>query len=203
MDPFALPGTDLLKKPAGHLPASKHDLLVHKKKEAPPLVGNGGGRPKPKKPIPEEPPPEPMAPPPVKAKEPPKVKLTDLHWGTDKAAFNDKLKVSVKAALPAGLENITKIEFKVIALTPDGKREDIGKFEAHLKDGKAEAEATLFFPQYRKDGKLPEECEYVFTAKHRDSVEEESKKLHVRQPFASNVRWDKGGKLELRPRKAA
>jgi hypothetical protein len=89
------------------------------------------------------------------------------------------------------LEYITRVEFKVFALTPDGKREAIDKQDGHLKNGKASANATLFFPSYRKDGNLLSECKYVFTAKHRDSKEEESPTLPTRSPFATQVRWEK------------
>lgn len=156
----------------------------------------GGGRPRP--PVNPaaalEPEPELLAPAPEpeeKAKDNPKVDLTDLAWGAETAGFGDKIGVRAKAALPDELKNITRIEFKVFALLPDGKREAIDKQEAHLKDGQAAAEVTLFYPQYKEDGKLPKECKFLFTAKHRDSKEAESKAITVKQPFAINVRWEK------------
>lgn len=79
----------------------------------------------------------------------------------------------------------------MLALTPDGKKEAIDKKEIHLKDGKGSGEVTVYFPQYRENGNLLSACDFVFTAKHRESEEVESRPLLVRQPFVSRVRWEK------------
>ena len=57
-----------------------------------------------------------------------------------------------------------------------------GPRTAHLEGGKATAEFDLWIPQFRdEDGNLVQECEYAFSAKHRDSTEIESEKLTGRQ----------------------
>lgn len=126
-----------------------------------------------------------------KAEEQPKVVLKNLAWVVDKASFNDKVKVQLEAEVPKPHAHLTRIEIKVLALTPDGKKEPIDKQETHLKDGAAEGEVTVFYPQYREDGNLLSQCKYVFTAKHRESDETESGPLQVKQPFVSKVRWEK------------
>jgi LysM repeat protein len=143
----------------------------------------GGGIRKNPEPIPDEPEPIPE---PVAAKElqEPKnelqVKLHTLAWDSEPGIFNEKIRIQAEANLPLELENITRIEFKVFALTPDGKRELIDKQSGFLKGGKVSLEATLFYPQYRQAGDLLTECRYVFSAKHRHSREEESAPLLVR-----------------------
>ena len=192
MAPSPLPGSDLLT----------HNLLNNKpgqdsgSKDKSLVPNNGkpksGGTRKPAPAAPaEEPEAESAAPPPPKPKAEPKVKLTDLEWSADKGFFNEKIKISASADLPPELKDITRIEFKVLALTPDGKREQVAKQDAHLKNGNASAEVTLFIPHYKKDGKSLSECDFIFTAKHRDSKEEESDPLPVKQPFATHVHWEK------------
>jgi hypothetical protein len=112
----------------------------------------------------------------------PKVVLTNLKWSADSGEFNGKISVLADAVLPEGAQHLTRIEFKVYALTPDGKRENIDKQEGHLHAGSATAEFTLYWPQYRKDGNPLSECDFIFTAKHRESKEEESGSLRVIGP---------------------
>lgn len=192
MNHFSLPGSELLnpdpfRKP-GSFSNSKDKVQAPQEPNKPQM---GGHRKKPE-PTPETSEPELIsAEPTEKPADKPTVKLHGLKWGSEKGTFNEKILITAEADLPAELKNITRIEFKVLALTPDGKRESIDKQEAHLKDGKASANVTLFFPAYRKDGKLLSECKYIFTAKHRDSKEEESPALPAREPFATHVRWEK------------
>jgi len=94
-----------------------------------PTGGGGGGYSK-KPPNPEEAPPEPV--PPLKpaggenkTEEKPKVKLKNLAWAVDKAAFNEKVGVSLEADVPTSLANIAKVEIKAIALLPNGKKEGV------------------------------------------------------------------------------
>jgi hypothetical protein len=108
------------------------------------------------------------------------VKLHNLAWDSDAGTFNEKIRIQAEADLPPESGNITRIEFQVFALTPDGKRELIDKQDGFLKDGKVSLEITLFYPQYRQAGDLLTECRYVFTAKHRNSKVEESGLLLVR-----------------------
>jgi hypothetical protein len=143
----------------------------------------GGGIRKNPEPIPEdlEPIPEPLA---VESSQEPKheiqVKLHHLAWDSETGTFNEKIRIRAEADLPPESENITRIEFQVFALTPDGKRELIDKQDVFLKDGKVSVEVTLFYPQYRQEGDLLTECRYVFTAKHRNSKVEESAQLLVK-----------------------
>jgi hypothetical protein len=112
----------------------------------------------------------------------PKVVLTNLRWSDDSGEFNEKIAVLADGALPEDAQHLTRIEFKVYALTPDGKRENIDKREGHLHAGSATAEFTLYWPQYRIDGDPLSECDFIFTAKHRESKEEESGTLRVTRP---------------------
>jgi len=112
----------------------------------------------------------------------PKVVLTNLRWSADSGEFNEKTSVMANAVLPEDAQHLTRIEFKVYALTPDGKRENIDKGEGHLHAGSATAEFTLYWPQYRKDGNPLSECDFIFTAKHRESQEKESGTLRVTGP---------------------
>jgi hypothetical protein len=192
MPPFKLPGSDLLNPG----PFSKPDSSSSSKdKPDPRTISNKpqiGGHRKRAEPVVEEPDQDLVSAEPVeKPVEKPTIKLHGLKWGAEKGVFNEKIRVAAEADVPAELKNITRVEFKVFALTPDGKRESIDKQDGHLKDGKASANVTLFFPSYRKDGKLLSECKYVFTAKHRDSKEEESPDLPIRSPFATQVHWEK------------
>lgn len=114
--------------------------------------------------------------------EKPKVKLTNLKWSVEEGLFNAEVSISVDADVPAEHRNLTRIEFNLIALVAEGKRESILKQEAHLKDGKATTDVTLFWPQYRENGELLEKCDYIFTAKHRESQETESEPLRVAAP---------------------
>jgi hypothetical protein len=189
MNPFSLSGSELLNPSLSKdKSGSKDKVLVAKKPDKPQI---GGHRKKPD-PVPEAAEPELVsAEPTEKAKDGPKVNLHGLKWDSDQGVFNEKIQVHAKADLPPELKGITRIEFKVLALTPDGKKEPIDKQEAHLKEGNASSGITLFIPAFRQDGKMLSECKYIFTAKHRDSKEEESPCLVVKQPFATNIRWDK------------
>jgi hypothetical protein len=122
--------------------------------------------------------------------EKPKVLLRNLAWSVPQGSFNGKARFQLEADLPAALAHLTRLEIKIVALTPDGK-EPIDRKEIHLKQGQAAGEATLFYPRYREDGNLPASCDFIFTAKHRDSEEAESPRLTAKQPFVSNLRWEK------------
>lgn len=119
---------------------------------------------------------------PEKQEEKAKAKLTNLKWLAATGQFNDKVSISVDAEIPEEYRNLTRIEFNLIALVPEDKREPIVKQEAHLKNGTATAEVTLYWPQYREGGELLEKCDYIFTAKHRQSEEVESGPLEVTAP---------------------
>lgn len=157
-----------------------------------PKGGGGGGKKAP--PSTPAPPPEPDSPPPVaeeKTKAKPKVTLSNPVWSIPKAFFNEKVTVTVDAVLPDELKAITKIEFEVFAILPDGKKDQVAKVDGHVKDGKASKEITLLIPNYKTaEGKLLDECKYKFTAKHRDSDPVESPELEGRQ-FATKVRFSK------------
>lgn len=109
----------------------------------------------------------------------PKVRLHTPVWDRELGHFNGMATARVSADLPAEFAHLTRISFTVFALAQDGKRERIDGGEAHLKDGVAEKELSLFYPSFREEGGLPKACEYLFTAKHRDSEEIESPALKV------------------------
>jgi hypothetical protein len=122
----------------------------------------------------------------------PKVVLRNLAWGVEKARFNDKVAIRLEADVPASLAHLTRLQIEVVALLPEGGRETLDRKELHLKDGRASGEVTVFYPQARgEEGNLLEACDLVFTAVHRESAKAESPKLPVKQPFVTNVRWEK------------
>jgi hypothetical protein len=177
MNPFSNLGGDPLKKPGG-----AHDDIFSKPKWP---TGVGAGRSRLKNAEAKQPEDEvqPLLPENSDGKKfGPKVVLTNLKWSTDSGEFNEKISVLADAVLPEDAQHLTRIEFKVYALTPDGKRENIDKQEGHLHSGSATAEFTLYWPQYRKDGNPLSECDFIFTAKHRESKEEESGSLRVTGP---------------------
>lgn len=142
----------------------------------------GGSRPKPVNAVPEsEDAPEALTQ--EKAPEKAKVKLTDLKWSREAGQFNEKIGLSVETILPEEYVNLTKIEFQVFAVPLNAKRELIQKQDGFIQDGKAAAEVTLFWPQYRENGQLLEKCDFVFTAKHRESDLVESAVLEVTGPI--------------------
>lgn len=111
-----------------------------------------------------------------------KVRLTNLKWSVEDGQFNTKVSISVDAEVPEEHKHLTRIAFDLIALVGGGERESILKQESHLKEGTATAEVTLFWPQHRENGELLGKCNYVFTAKHRESEVAESKPLEVSAP---------------------
>lgn len=104
------------------------------------------------------------------------VEVSTLAWGATRGAFNERITASAMAELPPSKQHLTRISFTLYALRPDG-RERIDNKDGYLKEGRAEIEFTLYYPQSH-DG-LPEQCEYIFTAKHRDSKEATSLTLPV------------------------
>jgi hypothetical protein len=98
-----------------------------------------------------------------------KVKLTNLKWSVEESQFNTTVSISVDAEVPEEHKHLTRITFDLFALVGEGEVENILKVESHLKEGKATAEVTLFWPQHREDGELLRKCNYVFTAKHKES----------------------------------
>ncbi|MDB5103566.1 MAG: hypothetical protein JWP91_1255 [Fibrobacteres bacterium] len=180
----------LTGSPDGMNPKANEDIFVKSK---------GGGAGRSRKAVPEavveEDPPEALVEPP-KAKPEPTVTLSNPAWGGEKPLFNEKISVSVQAVVPEEIAHLTRIEFKLIALPPNGKREDIRPVQSgHLADGIAKAEFTLYIPQYREDGKQPEECKYIFTAKHSKSKEIESPSVIAKAaaPKAPKVEVDVAG----------
>jgi hypothetical protein len=177
MKPFSNQGGDPFKKQGG-----SHDDIFSKSKW-PTGVGSSRSRPKGAESSQPEDGVQPLLPEISDEKKiGPTVVLTNLRWSADSGEFNEKISVLADAVLPEDAQHLTRIEFKVYALTPDGKRENIDKGEGHLHAGSATAEFTLYWPQYRKDGSPLSECDFIFTAKHRESKEEESSTLRVTGP---------------------
>lgn len=111
-----------------------------------------------------------------------KVKLTNLKWSVEEGQFNTTVSISVDAEVPEEHKHLTRITFDLIALVREGERESILKLESHLKEGKATAEVTLYWPQHRENGELLRKCDYIFTAKHKESEEAESIPIVVSAP---------------------
>lgn len=108
------------------------------------------------------------------------VRLSNPRWDAEEGVFNSTRKSLVDVALPAGSEHLTRVNFILWALVPDGEPERIDAKEGTIKDGVAEVEFTLWYPQARdEEGNLLATCPYVFAAKHRDSKEEKGPELEV------------------------
>ncbi|MEO6097867.1 MAG: hypothetical protein ABIW76_20295 [Fibrobacteria bacterium] len=129
----------------------------------------------------------PLEPPKEEQQKKPIVRLFNPRWAVAKGVFGEKAKFSVEAELPAESQHLTRITFKLFAKLPDGKKERIDGNEGHLTDGKAEQEFTLYPPNAVQNGKKPQQCPYVFTAKHRDSAEIESPALAVEKPKCNDT----------------
>ncbi|MEO7779451.1 MAG: hypothetical protein ABIY63_18135 [Fibrobacteria bacterium] len=107
------------------------------------------------------------------------VKLSNPKWAKEKGQFNEKMITEVDVDLPDTHKHLTRVSFTLFAASQGtGKLERIDAKDAHVKEGKASVEFTLFYPQ-QKDGQLVKECPYVCVMKHRDSKELESPKLEV------------------------
>jgi hypothetical protein len=179
---FKLPGSDLLNPDVGPKTSSSLEEIFTKKQAG----GNpkNGGIPKrksesePERDIwnPDPVPAEPIA---EKSATENTVRLHALEWDLSEGEFSGHITASVQGEVPRDIEHITRVQFCLFALDPNGKPESIGKQEGHLKDGTAQAEFTLYYPSFRDNGALPSKCDYRFTAKHKYSDEEESKLLPV------------------------
>lgn len=177
LNPFSPQGSD----PFAKVSTSRDDIFSKANWPS----GGGGGRPKQKPEAAPEPETEqePLIPEKeVEEDSRPKTRLFNLRWLGESREFNETISISADADLPAACSHITRVEFKVVALTPDGKKENIDKQQGHIKDGTASAEITLYWPQYKKDGAPLSECDFQFTAKHRDSKEEVSLAFKVKGP---------------------
>lgn len=107
----------------------------------------------------------------------PQARLFNPRWGSDQGYFNEKVVATVEGELPPESSHLTRVTFTVSALK-EGQAERIVVQDAYLREGKATAEVDLWIPQFRDaNGNLVQECEYAFTAKHRDSPEIESERL--------------------------
>ena len=100
-----------------------------------------------------------------------RVKLSNPKWDREKAQCESEATASVTVeGIPEG-SLVTKVEFALWQLKPDGKRELCGKRESsHAKDGHAEYKFVLpaFAPALaRPEGKST----FFFTAKHSHSDE--------------------------------
>lgn len=99
------------------------------------------------------------------------------RWSKDKAFFNDTVNAIVEAEVPPAYSGLTRLEIRLYALQPGGKRELLQSKDASLSGGTALCELTLFIPAFKENGESPKACEYVFTAKHAHSKETESPAL--------------------------
>lgn len=181
-DIFKLPGSDLLNPNLGHPPSSRSDEIFGKKTTGGKPKSGGVAKRKPE-PEPEEgiwnPDPIPAESEPEKSDTGNKVRLHTLEWSLSEGFFCKSITVSAQGEIPSDIGHITRVQFGLVALDPNGKPESIDKAEGHLKDGRVQAEFTLYYPRFKVDGEQPTKCDYRFTAKHKYSKEEESKPLPV------------------------
>lgn len=179
-DPFQAPGDDVLKEMAGAKPAGLDTLLVRNKGRG--LDGGARKALEDRKAAEPEPEPLDMQAQEDAAQDKPEaastIKLSALAWSAPCGVFNERITASAKAELPPDKQHLTRMTFTLYA-QPSGGRERIDSKDGHLKNGRAEVEFTLYYPQHREDGELPEQCEYIFTVKHRESEETASPTLEV------------------------
>lgn len=108
------------------------------------------------------------------------VRLSNPRWDADEGVFNSTRKALVDVSLPPGSEHLTRVNLTLWANVPGREPERIDTKEGTIKDGVAEVEFTLWYPQARdEEGNLIAACPFVFAAKHRDSKEEKSLELKV------------------------
>lgn len=188
-DMHSKPGDDILSSMGGYNPIAPKDIFRK------PSAGGVPRRPKPaNEDVPTEEALKPLEPAAgegdgaqsnqEKGKE---VELSQLKWSLEKGTFNEKVTAVLQAKLAPGREHLTRLSITLFALDPEGKRERIDAKETHIHEGRAEQEFTLYYPQFMVDGNLPTECNYIFTAKHRDSKEHQSPELTVRKKSGSCV----------------
>lgn len=98
--------------------------------------------------------------------------LSNPRWGAGQGCLDEKILAKVDGSLPPEISHITRITFTLFAKLPDDSSQRIEVKEAHLHQGVAEVEFTLWTPGYRdQDGKTLGKADYYFLAKHRDSEE--------------------------------
>jgi hypothetical protein len=173
-------GADLLGKPNALAPSphKHHDVLVHK-------PGGSAGRRKHADTDSQSQ--EDQGPEPIKeekvAKQEPTVTLTHPKWEAAQGHFDEAIVVSVEGRPPADNHDLTKVEFTAYLMHPNGKKDDkpLARGEGHLKDGKAEGEIILPWPEVKPGEKTPEHYHAVFTAKHSRSKPVDSAKIEVKE----------------------
>lgn len=110
----------------------------------------------------------------------PVVELSNPVWGAAQGFFNEKINVSVQGVIQPEISHITRVTFSVFSFFPGSKPECIDSQDAHIKEGKALTEVTLWAPHAKdENGKPVRKCEYYFVANHRDSKELKSKPLEA------------------------
>ena len=108
----------------------------------------------------------------------PQAKLVNPRWKNKTGCFNEAATAIVNGELPPESSHITRVVFTLFAKLPDGTHDLIESKEAHLKEGSASVEFTLWIPGYRDgSGQTLRKCDYFFLAKHRDSEKVKSADL--------------------------
>lgn len=110
--------------------------------------------------------------------------------------FNEKVTVTVDAALTEELKAITKIQFEAFALLPDGKKDSVAKAEGHVKDGKAAKEITLLIPNYKTPEGKPFAVKVEADTTLADNKETTLKRSISHRVVAEAKVKAKGGKFE-------
>lgn len=110
----------------------------------------------------------------------PQAKLANARWMNKAGYFNETAIATVDGEIPPESNHITRVVFTLCAKLPDGTNDKIESKEAHLKEGSASVEFTLWIPGFQDgSGQPPRKCEYFFLAKHRDSDKVRSTVLSV------------------------
>ncbi len=125
----------------------------------------------------------------VKANTPPKevddkqaiyVTISNCKWNRDRGAYGDTVIARMDVHIPPAQEDKNRIMVGVELLKSNGNWEAIGQpVECHAKAGKAECDLTLPQPPKTKDGTLPDQAKFRFTAKHTHSEKAVSPSLEA------------------------
>lgn len=107
------------------------------------------------------------------------VVLTNPKWLVDEATFEQKVGLSVDVLLPESLKEIKRVIITVYSVSPKGVKSQVKARDLYVDQGEVTGEFELATPP-KEDGKGLEACDYLFTAKHRDSKEIESPRLHAK-----------------------
>lgn len=184
IDPFSLPGCELLKPMGGKMDGAANKDIFTK----PTLGGGGGGRAKKPALAANQEPEEdliPVAPKQVPPAEPP-VKLSNPKFLVPDGHFEAKVPFSVDADIPASFKDVRRVIVTVWSIPQHGEKQQAFSKDFYIDgNGKVTGEVELRRPS-KYEGKEVETCPYLFTAKHRHSKEIQSPRLPVKEKLSGN-----------------